>query len=75
MPMEDILGGLLTDPWGRLIQPDYIGLVTGAEYKLGNDDGITSYALTMFFDGRSYLFEVSDGDLRALVGQIEGLIG
>lgn len=56
-------------------RPDFIGVVSGASYKLDNADGVTEYALTIFLGGDAYLFEASDVDLRYLARQITALVG
>ncbi len=78
--MTDALAGFLTGrdiarPV-RLSRPDYIGVVSGAQYKLeAADEGITEYALVVVEGGEARLFEMSVEDLRYLGKQITGLVG
>jgi len=53
--------------------PDYIGIVSGSQYKLDNADGVAEFALVIVQDGEAYLFEASEIDLRYLSRQIDGL--
>lgn len=55
-------------------RPDYVGIVSGAQYKLENAEGVTEYALVAISNNKVVLFEMSDVDLRYLARQITGLI-
>ena len=55
-------------------RPDYIGIVSGAQYKLENADGVTEFALVIVQDSEAALYEMSDDDLRYLSKQINGLV-
>lgn len=62
---------------GRLTKvnrPDYIGIVSGAEYRLDNAEGVSMYALVVAINNQAAFFEVSDGDLECLARQIDGLL-
>ncbi|OMC55413.1 hypothetical protein A5747_13560 [Mycobacterium sp. IS-836] len=55
--------------------PDYVGVVSGAQYKVEDgEEGIAEYALMLITDGRGRLYAMSELDLRYLKRQIEGLI-
>lgn len=58
-----------------LIRPDYIGIVSGAQYKLEKADGVTEHALIFVEREEASLYEVSAEDLRELARQIAGLVG
>lgn len=57
-----------------MFHPNYIGVVTGAEWKV-DEGAAVEYALVLIDDHSSYTFAASDGDLRALAQQIIGLVG
>lgn len=56
-------------------EPDYIGIVSGAQYKLEAGDGVFEYALVMSVGDDAYHFAASHEDLRVLGKQISGLMG
>lgn len=56
-------------------RPDYIGIVSGAQYKLDNADEVTEFALVVLLEGTAFLYEASSEDLKYLGRQIKGLVG
>lgn len=67
----------MSDAITNLTRPDYVGIVSGAQYKIdGAQEGVTEYGLTVIVEGGSgWIFEMSEEDLRYLSRQIIGLIG
>lgn len=57
-----------------LNRPEYVGLVSGSQYKLEAGD-VAEYALVVMQEGEACIFEMSDDDLRCLGKQIVGLVG
>lgn len=81
--VEDILSPAVSDPadeWDdndedkdRVIHPDYLGVVSGAEYKI--DDGkVVQYALVILVGNTAYTIAAADSDLLYLARQIKGLL-
>lgn len=56
-------------------RPDFIGIVSGAQYKLENCDDVTEFALVILLEGNAFLYEASSEDLKYLGRQIKGLVG
>lgn len=55
-------------------RPDYVGIVSGAQYKLENAEGVTEYALIVVSSDGANLYEMSQSDLEYLGRQIDGLL-
>ena len=69
---EDLEPEVSSTPFDR---PDFVGLVSGAQYKLDIADGVTEFALAILQGGDAWLFEMSSEDLRYLARQITALVG
>lgn len=66
----------MTERDEALTRPDFIGIVSGAQWKLENgEDGVTEYALAVVWEGKAALFEASTEDLKYLANMITGLVG
>ena len=64
-----------TEGFDGLTRPHFVGIVSGAEYKLAScEDGVTEYALAVVDPGGAVLYEMSEADLLLLARQIIGLL-
>lgn len=76
-PIEEYVDPVYRDPEeedeDRVIHPDYLGVVSGAEYKI--DDGkVVQYALVILVGSTAYTIAAADSDLVYLARQIKGLL-
>lgn len=56
------------------IHPEYIGVVSGANYKM-IDGQVSEYGLAVVVGGNTTIYAVADVDLTYLGRQIRGLVG
>ena len=57
-----------------ILHPEYVGIVSGAQYRLEDGDGVAEYAVNFVVDGYGFMFAMSEDDLRCLARQIVGLL-